>query len=347
VIDLLSLTLPIFLLIALGFVAVRARVVAADFVQGLGFFVLNFALPALVLNALLKQDVNETFNWNYVIAYAGGSLVVFLAALLVYLTWLRRGLSQAAIAGLGSVASNTGFVGFPVASLAIGTPALAALPQTMLVENVLVIPLALALAEIGLQQGQPPQTVAGQTLLRLSRTPLIIAIFLGVILSALGLHPPVAVSKAIEMVADASAACALFVVGGTLAGLKSESLAGDLLWILLGKLVFHPLAVGAGFLLVGDVPPLLMATGIIFASAPMLTVYPIFGQRFGLGGLCAAATVAATIAGFATMTVVIGIVMAGEAPTRLSLPTGASGEKPCVTAAAIDSTRTITEDCIQ
>jgi predicted permease len=306
--DLLSVTVPIFLLIAMGFFAVRIGIVRPDFIHGLGLFVLGFLLPALVLHALLGQDLRQTFNWAYVGAYAAGSLVTFLAALLLFSFWLGRNLSHAAIASLGGVASNSGFVGFPIATLAVGAPALTALPLTMLVENALVIPLALGLAEAGQQNGKSLAAVARGTLLRLSRTPLMVAILLGIILSASGFQLPDPISTSIGMVADASAACALFVVGGTLAGVTSAPLARDLAWIVAAKLLFHPLAVAGAFLLLGGVPAGLIAAGIILASAPMLTAYPIFGQRFGLGALCATALVAATAAGFATMTAAVGIV---------------------------------------
>lgn len=322
--DLLSITAPIFLLIALGFVAVRAGTVKAEFIQGLGFFVLNFALPALILRALLGQDLRETFNGPYVAAYAGGSLVVFVLALLVFRYLLHRPLPHAAIASLGGVASNSGFVGFPIAAVAVGMPALTALPLTMLVENALVIPLALILAEAGQAGGKTPGIAARETLLRLARTPLFLAILFGLALSALGIRPPTSISTAVAMVADASAACALFVVGGTLAGVAAVSIPGDLAWILLAKLILHPLSVAAGFMLLGGVPTGLMAAGIILASAPMLTVYPIFGHRFGLGALCAAALVAATAASFATMTVAVGLVHTTEAAARL---TAVSGER--------------------
>src|SRR5262245_17381631 len=96
--DLLSITLPIFLLIALGFAAVRGRLVPAELVPALGFFVLNLALPALVLHALLGQDLSQTFNWNYIIAYAGGSLLIFAIMFGLFQRVLRRSLPHAAIA---------------------------------------------------------------------------------------------------------------------------------------------------------------------------------------------------------------------------------------------------------
>ncbi len=304
-IDLLSLVAPIFLLIAVGFAIVRAGVAPAGLVPALGFLVLHVALPALILHALVGQDFRGSFNPHYIAAYAGGSLAVFLGVLTMFRWLLKRPLAHAAVAALGASASNSGFVGFPVASIALGGPALAALPLCMLVENILVIPLALALGEVGTQQGRSLADVARHTALRLARTPLILAILLGLGLSATGLHPPGPLARAIEMLADASVPCALLVVGGTLAGLRAVPVAGDVAWIVIAKLVLHPLAVGGAFMLVGDVPAGLMAAGIIMAGAPMLTIYPILGERFGCGGMSAAALLCATTASFVTMMIVL------------------------------------------
>jgi predicted permease len=300
--------LPIFLLIALGFAAAKTGAVSPTLIEGLGYFVLNFALPALILHALLSQDLAGGFNWNYIAAYAGGSLVVFLGVLALFRLALGRPLSQSAMAALGGSSANTGFMGFPIASMAIGAPALTALPLTLLAENVLIIPLALALGEMGLHEGRPLREAVRRTLMRLARSPIILAILAGGLLAAFGFRPPTALAATIEMMADVSAATALFVVGGTLAGLKAIALAGDVLWITLAKLALHPLAVAAAFWLVGGVPAPLVAVGIIFASAPMLTVYPIFGQRFGQSALCSAALVVATAASFITVTIMVGVV---------------------------------------
>ncbi len=307
--DLPALIVPILLLIGTGFVAARVGIASREHIEGLAVFVLNFALPALVLNALSRQDIRQTFNWNYVAAYGAGSLMAFFAALLVLRIALGKPLTCAAIGGLGGATSNTGFIGFPVASLALGAPALTALPLTMLVENILIIPLALALAEAGSQGRTSWRSAVAQTAGRLSRMPLIIAIALGAALSFLGLSLPGPVTSAVDMIAAASAPCALFAVGGIIAGIKAGGLTGDIAWIALAKLVLHPLAVAGFFLLIGGVPPELAATGILLAAVPMITVYPIFGERFGLGEKSAATLIVTTLAGLATITVVLGLLI--------------------------------------
>lgn len=307
--ELLSLTLPIFLLIGLGLFAVRAGISSTQQIDGLAKFVLDFALPALILNALSRQDLSQTFDWRYIVAYGGGSLVAFSATFFILRLGLERTRTAAAIGALGGATSNTGFIGFPVASLAFGATALTAMPLNMLVENILIIPLALALAESGVQDGGSLLRSIMVTAKRLSRMPIIMAIVLGALLSLLHISLPGALSTAIGMLAKASAACALFVVGGTIATLRAGGTAGDITWIVAAKLVLHPLAVAAFFVAVGGTDPSLMKAGIVMASVSMITVYPIFGSRFGMGGVCATGLVAATGIGFFTITAVLGIVL--------------------------------------
>lgn len=307
--DLFAVIMPIFILIGAGFAATRWRMAPPQLVQMLGSFVINFALPALVLRALLAQDLRQTLDWNYILAYAVGSLAVFVGILALFRVALKKPLSLAAMAALGGSASNSGFVGFPIASLALGAPALTALPLSMMVENILIIPIALALGELGMRQGKAGGEAVRLALARLLRTPFILALLAGMALSAAGLTPPPPVMKSVEMMAAAAVPCALFVVGGTLAGLQATSIAGDVLPIVVAKLILHPIAVIAAFMLVGDVPAGLMAAGIILASSPMITIYPIFGARFGYDRMTAAALLVATTASFITLMVVLGIIL--------------------------------------
>ncbi|MCB1429587.1 MAG: AEC family transporter, partial [Nitratireductor sp.] len=302
-IELVLLIAPIILLVGIGYLAVRIGMAGTAQIEGLGMFVLNFALPALILNALSRQDLGQTFNGRYILAYAAGSLAAFFAVFILQSRVFGKPLSQAAIGGLGGSASNTGFIGFPVASLTIGAAALTAMPLTMIVENFLIIPLALALAEAGREDGNSLAATILSTLKRLSRMPIILAIILGAALSASGIHLPGPLATVVDMTAKASAPCALFVVGGTVAGLHASGkgamgMAGDLATIIPGKLVLHPIAVAIAFWLIGGVSGELVATGILFASVPMFTVYPILARRFGSDGAAATALIVATVIGF-------------------------------------------------
>lgn len=293
----LSITAPIFILIGLGFFSARIALVNRDQVRGMGTFVIYFALPSLVFKALAERSLSEVLNGPYLAAYAMASLSLFGIGLLLARRWRGLDLSSSAILAMGMAVPNSGFVGYPIAVMVIGPTAALAMALGMLVENLLMIPLALAIAEAGRQGGQG-WTVVRETALRLLRNPLIIAIVLGLGMSLLELRLPVVPARVIEMLAAASAPVALFVIGATLNGMKAGGMAADLAQTSIGKLILHPLLMFAALSLVPGVDPLLMVAGVLFASAPMLSVFPILGQRFGLEERCAAALVGCTVLAF-------------------------------------------------
>ena len=302
----LSITAPIFILIGLGFLSARVGLVNREQVRGMGTFVIYFALPALVFKALAERSLSEVLNGPYLAAYAMASLSLFGIGLLVARRWRGLNLSSSAILAMGMAVPNSGFVGYPIAVMVIGPTAALAMALGMLVENLLMIPLALAIAEAGRQGGQG-WTVVRETALRLLRNPLIIAIVLGLGMSLLELRLPVVPARVIEMLAAASAPVALFVIGATLNGMKAGGMAADLAQTSIGKLILHPLLMFAALSLVPGVDPLLMVAGVLFASAPMLSVFPILGQRFGLEERCAAALVGCTVLAFFSISVLLAL----------------------------------------
>ena len=72
-----------------------------------------------------------------------------------------------------------------------------------------------------------------------------------------------------------------------------------------GKLVHHPLAVGACFVALGlagaAVDPVMAAAGVLMAAMPAMGVYPILARQYGQGAPAAAAMLAMTVAAFFTI----------------------------------------------
>ncbi|QJQ94188.1 MULTISPECIES: AEC family transporter [Halomonadaceae] len=302
--EILGITTPIFLLIGLGYLAMRLRLTTREQLQGVGSFVMYFALPALVIRALSEHPLDEVMHLGYLLAYGLGSLAVFLLALAIT-RWQRKPLNAGALYALGMAASNSGFVGYPVAFMVLGSPAAIFLALNMLVENLLIIPAALILAELGSQRGATLRATLQQTASRLARNPIILGLLVGVGLSLSDLSLPGPIAQTIGMLATAAAPAALFVIGGSLYGLKTRGMASDVGLIVIGKLILHPLAVLAMLLILPPMDPLLMAGALLFACAPMISVYPLFGQRYGVGEISAAALMVATLGSFFSLSLAI------------------------------------------
>ncbi|SEN11343.1 AEC family transporter [Halomonas caseinilytica] len=303
--DILAITTPIFAIIGLGYLARAGRIIGHEPLQGIGIFVMYFALPALVIRALTQNPLGEVFDPDYLLAYGAGSLGVFALGLAFTLGLEHKPLGTGAIQALGMSASNSGFIGYPVAAMVLGSPAAMFLALNMLIENLLIIPLALTLAELGRQTGNGFRGTLHQTALRLVRNPVLIGLLIGVLLAVMGRPIPAPLAKAIDMLAGAAGPAALFVIGGSLYGLRPKGMVRDMGQIAIGKLVLHPLAVFGIFLLLPDIDPLLLTGALLFACAPMISVYPIFGQRFGLSDITAAALMVSTLGSFVTISLVL------------------------------------------
>lgn len=301
----LSITGPIFLLIALGFNAVRFGAMDKGEMRALGKLVIGFALPALLFRSLSQRPLADIANPSYLLAYTAGSLAVMAAAVLFARVVRKKPLPASTLYAIGMCCSNSGFIGYPILLQTLGHDAAMFLALNMTVENVVLLPVLLVLLEGGAKKGETVPAVLAKTARRLVTNPMILAIAagLGVSLSGLGLPGPV--FRAVDMLAMASGAVALFAIGGTLVGLKVRGMIGDVVQIAAGKLILHPLAVGVAMLLLPPMEPAFQAALILTAAMPMMSIYPLFGQRCGQEAMCAAALVTATVASFVTISLIL------------------------------------------
>lgn len=300
--DILGITGPIYLAIALGYLATRQGVFAKADMQVFGKFTINLALPALLFNALSQRSIGEILNAQYLLAYALGSMAVILGGLF----WARKvqghSLSYSSMMAMGMSCPNSGFVGYPIMLLSFGPVAGVALALNMVVENLLMIPCLLAVADA--QGGQPGQwkPVLWQTLKNLARNPMIWGIVGGFLFSLSGWTMPAPLGRTVNLFAQASAALSLFVIGGSLVGLKAEGLKGPVTQIVVGKLLLHPLLMWAVLVwLVPIADPALRSAALLTGALPMLGIYTILSQRHGHGAISAAALLVTTVVSFFTL----------------------------------------------
>jgi malonate transporter and related proteins len=307
-IDILGITGPIYLVIALGYAATRVGWFARADMAVFGKFTIQLALPALLFNALSQRSVAEILNVQYLLAYALGSLLVIALGLL----WARRvkghSLSYSSMMAMGMSCPNSGFVGYPIVLLTLGPVAGVVLALNMVVENLLLIPLLLAVADAENQKGQAGLAVFKQTFKGLVRNPLIIGIVLGFAVSFSGVQLPSPIVRTVNLFAQASAALSLFVIGGSLVGLQVQGLRGTVSQIAVGKLLLHPLAMTLMVLwLVPVQDPALRQAAIITGALPMLGIFTILSQRHGHGAISAATLLVTTVLSFFTLSILLAV----------------------------------------
>ena len=308
--DILAITGPIYLLIALGFAATQWGGFEKSDTRTLGKFVIQLALPALLFKALSQNKLSEFFNWGYCLAYGLGTLLT----VGVGYAWTRKGQGQSALtstfAAMGMSCANSGFIGYPILLLVLAAVAPVALAMNMMVENLLILPLLLFMADTA-AQGHASWHTLTQAFKNLLRNPLILAILAGLASASLNLQLPEVINQSVKFLALSCSALSLFVIGGTLAGLSLKGM-GSRVWpIVIGKLVLHPV------LVLGVVGLIQLGGGVtgfdgrqhtavlLTAAMPMMGIYTTLALKYEQEALSAAALLVATVASFFTLSVIL------------------------------------------
>ena len=309
--DILAITTPIYLIILTGFLMTRKGLFSKADMRLLGRFVIQLALPALVFQAVSARPIGDIFNPAYMLPYLIGSLL----SMAIGYGWARRqgrlDMTASTFRAMGVSCSNSGFVGYPILLLSLAPVAGMALAMNMVVENLVMIPLLLVMAEHG-RGGTSAWRSFGQSMRQLARHPLFIAMAAAVAVSLTGVTLPAPLTQTIRMFAAASGALSLFVIGGTLVGLPWQGMARQALPTVVGKLVLHPLMVLLCILalpLIGQpmLDPTLRTAAVILAAVPMLGIYPTLAQQYGQENFCASALLLTTIVSFFTLSLLLWV----------------------------------------
>ena len=304
--DIILITLPLYLLILLGYAAFKWNYLVTDGLGALGAFAVRIALPALIFLAVAIPKPGVEFNWLFLLGYWAASF----GGLLIGRVVMRRVFDQPPaiswVFGLGMSSSNSAFMGFPIASLVFGPEAAAAFAMIIIVESAFMIPLSMVAANVAAQPGADWKALALRSLSHSARNPLLIATAAALLVRWAGVLPPEPIEKALSLLAAIAGPLALFAVGGTVARFKLASAWRRTGAILASKLLLHPALTALAFLLLPGVPTSMAHIGITFAAMPMLSLFPLLGAPHGGEQVCATSLIVATAASFLTVSLLVG-----------------------------------------
>jgi len=284
VLDILTVILPIYLLIGLGFVSVWREWLPKESVAGFGIFVRNFALPCAIFLVVAQRDLTEVLHPGFMLAFAVASLLSFTVSYSFARRVAGHAASMVGILALAGSMSNGLMIGIPLITGLFGVSALSVIAQQLVIENALVLPLGLVLAELGRAQEQeqeqeqaqmlaqalaqkkaqgPASTTVGRaprsglasrlgsvmrkTAFRVVTNPLIAALLLGLLVSLLNLPLPEAMVRSIDLLAASVGGMALVFIGAMLYGTDLRAALRGVMAAIAVKSAFHPLAMALSF----------------------------------------------------------------------------------------------------
>ncbi|WP_146584831.1 AEC family transporter [Puniceibacterium confluentis] len=277
--DIFLKTLPFFALIGLGYGAGRTRFFSEEATAYLTKFVFYFALSAMLFRFSANLSIAEIFDARLAMAYLWGTAFVYGIAIAVA---FLRGLSveTAAIEAQCAAIGNTGFLGVPMLALLLGPEAVGPIILVLAID-LLVFSSLLVILVTGSRDGRMSAAVLKTVGLGLIKNPMIVAIVLGLCVSAIGAPVPAPVNEFLTTLGNAATPGALFAIGASLASKSAErmQIAG---WLSFCKLVLHPLFVAAGAYLFFPVSAYQAAVVVSAASLPVAGNVFILAQHYGV-----------------------------------------------------------------
>ena len=174
----ITVLLPVFFVLGLGYFAGRAKKFDADQVAGLNELVLDYALPAMMFVATVKNARSQLLSQGpyalVLIAFVGLFLIMVLVSTRVLHHSLGEAALQANLASFPSVA----FFGPPIFQGLFGASSLASIALAATLSAITIVPLTLVLLEIHRQHAaadevRPVSSLILQSLANTLKQPMV------------------------------------------------------------------------------------------------------------------------------------------------------------------------------
>lgn len=285
----LLIVLPVFGLIALGYVTRWTRVLRETTGEGLSDFVFVLAVPCLLFRTLATAAIPPDQPWGYWISYFTGLAVVWLLAQLVAQRLFARKGPELVVSGFAAAQSNTVFVGVPMILKAYGEAG--AVPLGLLLA--IHLPVTMTIATL-LAEGRA--TSLQLLLKRLFTHPIIIGILLGSAARPVVAFVPAPLWTIVDLIAGAAVPCALISLGIALRRYGLASGIGLPAVLSFLKLVLHPLIVFLLATRVFSMPVAWSGVAVLFAACPCGINAYLFAERYKQGVADASSAIALSTA---------------------------------------------------
>jgi hypothetical protein len=305
-----DIVLPIFGLIALGWLAARTGLLGERTGDGLSDFVFVVAVPVLLFRTLATADLPDVPPWGYWMAYFSALAAVWALSMAIGGRMFGLKADENTLAGFGTAQSNTVFVGIPLILRAFGDQA--AVPIFLLIA--VHLPITVTLATVMIESAGSGQRLDPLAILRrLATHPILIGIAAGVAYRLTGLPIPASAGTVIRLLAETAGPCALFALGMTLVRYGLGEARGMVAVATTLKLLIQPAFVYVLAFHVLAMPPLYAGVAVLFAACPTGVNAYILAQRYGRAVALTSSTIAAsTLFAVATMTFWVFLVAPGR-----------------------------------
>ncbi|GAA0178923.1 AEC family transporter [Clostridium sediminicola] len=258
----ISIATPIFCVMCIGYMLKKKRVIDNNFIKTANIIIFNVALPIKLFNDVSKTSFDQYFDVTFI------SFIILGTVLSVVIIWILALLLIKKKSQIGAFIHSSFRGNFLYIGLSLMENITGAIGLKAPLAIAIIIPLYNILAIIILtstdEKRESKVSIKG-TIYNIAKNPLIIAIFMGAVVSLSGLALPVIITRTMSYFKALATPLALITIGASFNLQKSVENLGVSFLASAIKLVIIPLIAVS------------LAIGIGFQNDDILLIYVLFG----------------------------------------------------------------------
>lgn len=291
-VEILLKILSIFLLVAMGYVVYKVRLVPYDALRTLNAYVLNVAVPCMILQSMQRDEINDQIFDDIIWSLIVFAIVTLVLALIAFLA-LRRVKSipeeDKGIYKMQIAFTNCGFMGYPLTMVLFGKYAL----FLAIIMNIVFTTFLYSLGVMMLLHKKGEKLFTMKLVVRMFSLPFVMSIA-GLIIFITGFHFPSFVDESLSLVAATVSPVAMFIVGINLSNSKIKEIftSKNLILCFISLFLVPGLTLGIDLLL--PISNLVLVIHVFLMAMPSAAITTVLCHRYDKNAKLAAEGVAST-----------------------------------------------------
>ncbi len=277
---------PIFLMMILGFIAKKLKIIGPEFVAQATKFVFRVSLPAMVFSKVASIDLStgiEISQLYLMIFCAVGITLAFLISKLVSKVFIKEIMNERGyVPGAfmqGAFRCNYMIVGYPVLLNLFGD----AIVVNMALVTLVVIPTFNIISIIALTPPNTHNSIKKYTtiLMNVVKNPLIIGIVLGFVSSFMKIEYPTAFQNFVNMTGNLATPLALVAIGAFFHFDHFKDTLKEVVGAVSLKLIVFPILMSAIAYFIGFSPMNIILIGVLFGGPTAVSSFAMSSEMGG------------------------------------------------------------------
>lgn len=290
--EILLKILSIFLLVGIGYFVYKIRLVPYDALTTLNAFVLNVAVPCMILQSMQRNELNDKIFNDIVWSLAAFAIVTIVIAVIATLVINRIKSIPEEDKGIYSVQlafTNCGFMGYPLTTVMFGQYGL----FLAIIMNIIFTTFMYSIGVVMLLHKKGEKLFTMKLMVRMLSVPFLSSIA-GLLIFITGFHFPSFIDSTLQLMAATVSPVAMFIVGINLSNSKIKEIftPRNLILCVISLIVVPFFTLGVDMLL--PVSNFVMVVHVFLMAMPSAAITTILCNRYNKNAKLAAEGVAST-----------------------------------------------------